>query len=171
MGGVIAIDYAWRGEQRLAGLALLVPALGLNREQWKHPGGELAALLTNGSIALGTEAKIGPSTQSAGFLKARLADKLALREVKLSYLTTIAQMQTDWRDAAAEIKVPLFVCVAGNDRVIDNARVHRFFERAATPTQDKTWCKLDGAYHTICWDPATSEFVGELARWIRNRST
>ncbi|HEY7308088.1 MAG TPA: alpha/beta fold hydrolase [Gemmataceae bacterium] len=169
MGGVIAIDYAWRGEQRLAGLALIVPALGLNKAQWEKPGGDLKTLLTKGGIALATAAKIGPSTQSTGFLKARLADKLALREVKLSYLTTIAEMQTDWRDAAAGIKAPLFVCIAGNDRVIDNARVRRFFDRAATPKEDKIWCKLDGAYHTVCWDPATPEFVGELTKWILKR--
>jgi acylglycerol lipase len=170
MGGVIAADYAWRGEQRLAGLALIVPALGLNKAQWEKPGGDLASLLTNGRIALGTEAKIGPSTQSAGFRKARLADKLALREVKLSYLTTIAEMQADWPRAADAIKVPLFVCVAENDRVIDNALARRFFDRAATPKEGKTWCKLDGAYHTVCWDPATPAFVDELVRWILKHS-
>ena len=59
----------------------------------------------------------------------RLADKLALQEVKLSYLTTIGGMQTEWRHAAAGIKVPLFVCVGDKDQVIDNALARRFFER------------------------------------------
>lgn len=170
MGGVLATDYAWRGEQRLAGLALLVPAFGLNLSQMQRPGGDLASLLTKGNVLLGTEKKMRPSTQSEGFLKARLADKLALREVKLSYLTTIGEMQGDWSRAAAEIKLPLFVCVAGADRVIDNARARRFFDRAATPAEDKTWRKLDGAYHTVCWDPATPELVSELARWILQRA-
>jgi alpha-beta hydrolase superfamily lysophospholipase len=166
MGGVLAADYAWRGEKRLAGLALIVPAFGLNGAQWAKPGGDIANLLAQGSMALGTEAKIRPSTQSEGFLKARLADKLALAEVKLSYLTTIAEMQTDWPRAAAAIKVPLLVCVGGKDQVIDNALARRIFDRAATPKEDKTWRKVDGACHTVCWDPATPELMGELVQWM-----
>ena len=169
MGGVIAIDYAWRGEQRLAGLALMVPALGLNKTQWEKPGGDLKNLLTRRRIALATEAKMKPSTQSMGFLKARLADKLALQEVELSYLLTIHEMQREWSRAAASIKVPLFLCVAEKDQVIDNAVVRRFFDRAATPKEHKTWRKLDGAYHTVCWDPATPALMAELTQWILKR--
>jgi len=25
---------------------------------------------------------------------------------------------------------------------------------------------VEGAYHTVCWDPATPELVAELAQWI-----
>lgn len=170
MGGVLATDYAWRGEQRLAGLALIVPAFGLNKSQWEKPGGDLQDLLGKGTLALGTEAKLKSSTQSPGFLKARLADKLALHEVKLSYLTTIGAMQSEWPRAAAEIMIPLFVCVADKDQVIDNELVRRFFDRAATPKDEKTWLSLDGAYHTVCWDPATPAFVAELTQWILKRS-
>ncbi|MGH7174721.1 MAG: alpha/beta hydrolase [Gemmataceae bacterium] len=166
MGGVIAIDYAWRGEQRLAGLALMVPALGLNKAQWEKPGGDLKNLLTRGRIALGTEAKMKPSTQSTGFLKARLVDKLALHEVELSYLLKIHEMQREWSRAAAAIKVPLFIRVAEKDQVIDNVLVRRFFDRAATPKENKNWRKLDGAYHTVCWDPATPAMMAELTEWI-----
>jgi alpha-beta hydrolase superfamily lysophospholipase len=169
MGGVIATDYAWLGEKRLAGLVLMVPAFGLSASQWRKPGGDLANLVMSGHIALATEAKMRPSTQSDGFLKARLADKLALSEVKLSYLTTIAEMQKEWRHAADEIKVPLFVCVAGKDHVIDNALVLRFFDRTATSKENKTWQKADGAYHTVCWDPATPELIAELVQWILER--
>jgi alpha-beta hydrolase superfamily lysophospholipase len=171
MGGVIAADYAWRGEKRLAGLALMVPAFGLNPSQWHKPSGDIKNLLTNGRIALGTEAKMRPSTRSEGFLKARLADKLALSEVKLSYLTAIAEMQTEWPRAADGIKVPLFVCVGGKDQVIDNALARRFFDRAATPKENKTWRKVDGAYHTVCWDPATPELIAELVQWILEHSS
>jgi alpha-beta hydrolase superfamily lysophospholipase len=166
MGGVIATDYAWRGEQRLAGLALLVPAFGLNKAQWEKPVGDLKNLLTRGGILLGSESKLKPSTQSLGFLQARIEDKLALREVELSYLLTIHEMQREWFRAAAAIKVPLFIGVADKDQVIDNAVVRRFFDRAATPKDEKTWRKLDGAYHTVCWDPSTPALMADLTEWI-----
>ncbi len=170
MGGVIASDYAWRGEKRLAALALIVPAFGLHKAQWEKPGDDLKNLLTKGRIPLGIEAKLSPSTQSKGFLKARLADKLALREVRLSYLTTIGEMQAEWPRAADAIKLPLFVCVGGKDRIVDNALARRFFERAATPKDEKTWRQVEGAYHTVCWDPATPELVAELTQWILKHS-
>ena len=170
MGGVIATDYAWRGEQALAGLVLIVPAFELNRAQWQNPFGDVGSLVKKGVIVLGSESKMRPSTQSAGFLKARLADRLALQEVKLSYLTTIKEMQMERWKAAAEIKVPLFICVAENDQVIDNKTVRHFFDHAATPKEEKTWLKLDGAYHTVCWDPATPFFIDELTQWILKRA-
>lgn len=170
MGGAIATDYAWRGEQRLAGLALLVPAFGLNKAHFAAPHGDVANLLTKGKIALATEEKMRPSTRSEGFLRARLSDRLALAEVKLSYLTTIAEMQAERSRAAAEIKVPLFVCVAGKDRIIDNHLVRRFYDRAATPEEDKTWRAADAAHHTVCWDPITPDLIAELSQWVANRS-
>jgi alpha-beta hydrolase superfamily lysophospholipase len=170
MGGVIAADYAWRGEKRLAGLALMVPAFGLHQSQWDRPGKDIKQLLKKGTVALGTEAKLSSGTRSEDFLKARMADELALSEVKLTYLTTINALQADMLHAAGAIKVPLFVCVAGKDRVVDNNAVKRFFDRAGTPKEDKTWRKIEGAYHTICWDPTTPEVVTDLAQWVLKRS-
>jgi len=60
-----------------------------------------------------------------GFVTARQADKLALREVKVSYLTTIASMQIEWPRAAADLKLPLFIGVAGKDRIVDSRAARR----------------------------------------------
>ncbi len=79
-------------------------------------------------------------------------------------------MQNEWRHAAAGIKVPLFVCVGDKDQVIDNALARRFFERTATLKDDKSWRMMDGAYHTVCWDPATPDLVAELVQWVLKRS-
>ena len=64
MGGVFAADYAWRGEQRLAGLALLVPAFGLNRAQWEKPRGDLKP--TSSPKALSPSARKPRSAQAHG---------------------------------------------------------------------------------------------------------
>jgi alpha-beta hydrolase superfamily lysophospholipase len=171
MGGVLATDYAWRGEKPLAGLALMVPAFELNKAQWMNAGGSLKGFLRNGGrVAIATREKIGPSTQSDGFLKARLADRLALDSVRPSYLLMISSLEKDWPRAADNIKVPLFVCVAGKDKVIDNGTAREFFDRAATPEKDKTWLKLDRACHTVCWDPATPQMVDELVKWVLKRA-
>jgi alpha-beta hydrolase superfamily lysophospholipase len=170
MGGLIAADYAWRGEQRLAGLALFVPAFGLNKELWQKGGVDLAGILRRGGVNLANESKIAPSTRSEGFLKARLTDSLSLREVTSGYLLTILALQREWPRVAEEIKMPLFVCVAGEDKIIDNDAARQVFEHAASPTAEKTWLKVDGAYHTLCWDPTTPQTIAELVKWVLKRS-
>jgi alpha-beta hydrolase superfamily lysophospholipase len=169
MGGALATDYAWRGERRLAGLALLVPAFGVNPGQWGEVGRDLLPVL-GGRFPLATEARLAPSTRSPGFLKARLADPLALADVPVAYLTTIGSLERELPRAAGEIKLPLFVCVAGDDRVTDLGATRRFFDRAATPRADKVWLELKGTRHTVCWDPATSGMVDELAAWVLRRA-
>lgn len=165
MGGLLAADYAWRGERRLAGLALLVPAFGVHPSQIR-----LAALGNLFQERVSLDEKLEASTRDRGFIKARRADKLAVHEVKPSYLLTIAGLQREWPRPAAEIKVPLFVGVAGKDQIINNAVAKQVYELAGTPKEEKTWRKWDEAYHTVCWDPMTPQVVEELARWVLKRS-
>jgi alpha-beta hydrolase superfamily lysophospholipase len=169
MGGVLAADYAWRGERRLAGLALLVPAFAVNQEQLGRAANGALSLL-GGRVRLGTQGKLASSTRSAGFLKARLADRRALASISASYLLTIGSLQTELRRAPPEVRLPLFVCVAGGDKVIDNAAAKQFFDRARTAAADKTWLRVKGACHTVCWDPETPRLVEELVRWVLQRA-
>jgi alpha-beta hydrolase superfamily lysophospholipase len=162
MGALIAADYAWRGEQRVAGLGLLVPAFALHASQVKLDG-VFAALA--GRVPLATPEQLHASTREPRFIRARLADKVALAEVKTSYLTTLAAMQQEWPRAASELKLPLFIGVAGKDCVISTKTAHEVYDRAGTAKQDKTWRQWDEAYHTLFWDPLTPQVVEELATW------
>jgi len=166
MGGLLAADYAWRGERRLAGLGLLVPAFGVNGGLLQKHVAELGGVLTRGQAPVGSADQLQAATRDPGFLRARLADPLALNEVKLSYLLTLARLEQDWPKAAAEIRVPLFVAVAGKDRIVDNKATKKVFDRAATPPSGKTWLVLPDACHTVCWDPDTPKLVEELARFV-----
>jgi alpha-beta hydrolase superfamily lysophospholipase len=162
MGGLIAADYAWRGERRLAGLALLVPAFAVHKSQIKL---ESLVKALSGKVLLADEAKLAPSTREPGFVAARKADKLALREVKLSYLTALSAMQRDWPRAAAEVKCPLYIALAGKDRIIDAHVTREVFEQAGTPKAQKTLRQWDDAFHTLCWDPQTPQVMDDVARW------
>jgi len=169
MGGLLAADYAWRGERRLAGLVLLVPGFGANGALLEKSASELGQVLTRGRVPVGNPEQMEACTRNLAFARARLADPLALAEVKLSYLTTIVRMEQDWPKAAAALRLPLFVAVAGKDRIVDNKATKRVFEHAATPPPAKTWRQLDDAYHTVCWDPDTPALVEELARFVLER--
>ena len=65
---------------------------------------------------------------------------------------------------------PLFVAVAGKDQIVDSRGAEKVFERVGTPPRDRTWRKLDNAWHTVLWDPDTPALVEELVRWVLKRS-
>jgi alpha-beta hydrolase superfamily lysophospholipase len=162
MGGLLAADYAWRGEQRVAGLALLAPAFLI-----KPSLPDLVDLLTPGFISLDSEIRLKQGTAVKGFIKARRADPLALRKVSInSYLLALGVLQAEVALGAGEIKLPLFVCVGGKDQIVDSAATKRIYERVATLRQQKTWRQWDDACHTLCWDPVTPQLIEELAQWV-----
>lgn len=168
MGGLLAADYAWRGEKRLAGLVLLVPAFGVKLGEVNATSG-VSSLLGRGTVAIGTRETLEPCTADRDFLEARLADKLALNNVRLSFLTQLLALQGEMLSAAREIKVPLYVGVAGKDRIVSNAVIERFYNVAGTPKDAKTWHRWDKAHHTIAWDPATREAFEDVAQWVLKR--
>lgn len=164
MGGLLAAEYAARGERRLDGLILLVPAFAVHPSQIKLDG--LGKILWEGAVELASEAKLGPSTREPDFIKARLKDDKALRQVKNSYLFTLSRLQGQWPKSAEKINVPLFVGVAGKDRIIDGSASKGVFDRAATANHRKTWRQWDEACHTLCWDPLTETIMDEVAKWV-----
>jgi alpha-beta hydrolase superfamily lysophospholipase len=83
----------------------------------------------------------------------------------------IGRMQRDWPAAAAEMTVPLYVVVAGKDRVVDNKATKKAFDRAATPTPEKVWRYYQDASHTVCWDPDTPAIIADLSRWVLQRAS
>jgi alpha-beta hydrolase superfamily lysophospholipase len=168
MGGLLAADYAWRGERRLAGLALLVPAFGVHPTRLA-PSTDALELLRTGWVPLDSPDNLAASSRDRGFIKARRDDPLALHAVRPAYLTTVAKLQVEWQRAGAEVRVPLFVGVAGRDRIIDNQAVDRVFRTMGTPRAEKTWREWGEACHTVCWDPATPQVISELAGWTLER--
>jgi alpha-beta hydrolase superfamily lysophospholipase len=128
MGGLLAADYAWRGERRVAGLALLAPAFFI-----KPPPLDLGDLLIPGFISLDSEIRLRASTaEKSGFINARRTDPLVLRKVSIeSYLSVLGILQAELALRPAEIKLPLFVCVGGKDQIVDSVATKRIYEPAA----------------------------------------
>jgi alpha-beta hydrolase superfamily lysophospholipase len=143
-------------------LALLAPAFVVHPSQIpKFPD---PRELLNG-VPLNTDDRLKASTREEGFIKARKEDRLALPKVKTSYLMAILGLQREWPRAAADLKLPLFIGVAGKDRVVEPKVVKKVYDLAGTPKKDKTWREWDEAYHTLCWDPLTPKVVEEMAKW------
>ena len=188
MGALIAADYARRGQKRLTGLILLTPAFQVHPSRLCVPpeikelsmtghisigkAGPFGAV-TTASLGIGIDARVsidtaehlGAGTRVPGFIRAKQRDPLALHEVNMTYLLRLAQTGAEWPEAASELKLPLIMCMAGEDRIIDAETAKRVFDRAGTSKGQKTWKKWDNACHTLCWDPVTPELIDYLAEW------
>jgi alpha-beta hydrolase superfamily lysophospholipase len=164
MGGLIAADYAVRGERRLAGLILLAPAFKVHDSQIQLSGFDE---FLKGKVSLTADKKLKPSTRDPGFIEARRKDKLALADVESGYLTALGLRQLEWPLAAAQLKLPLFIGVAGQEEIINPKVAKAVFDLAATPPEVKAWRQWDKARHTLCWDPLTPQIVEEVTKWVR----
>lgn len=174
MGGLIAADYARQYPKKLAGLILLAPAFRVHASRLKPPmkltnSLQLADALLDGLIRIDAPEHLKACTREPGFSEAYRADPLATHAVKPQYLLRVSLMGLDWPAAAKELRLPLFVGVAGKDQIIDNAGAKAVFDGAATPGEHKTYRRWDAAYHTLCWDPLTPDVVKELSAWARER--
>jgi alpha-beta hydrolase superfamily lysophospholipase len=69
------------------------------------------------------------------------------------------------QQGALELKLPLFIGVAGKDRIVDSRAARAVYDSAGTPSETRTWRQWDDACHTLCWDPLTPEIIGEVASW------
>jgi alpha-beta hydrolase superfamily lysophospholipase len=163
MGGLLAADYALRGERRLAGLILLAPAFKVHDSQVKLAGLDE---FFKGKVALNTAAKLKPSTREPGFITARKKDKLALAEVESSYLTSLGVRQLEWPLAAAQLKLPLFIGVAGKEEIINPKVARTVFDTAGTPKEAKHWKQWDEARHTVCWDALTPQVIEDVIQFV-----
>jgi alpha-beta hydrolase superfamily lysophospholipase len=161
MGALIAADYVWQGEKPIAALVLLAPAFGVDRTQLGNL--RFRDLLV---IPVASPERIGSTARDPQFIKARLADEIALHEVSPGYVLTIRALQREWPAAARDLHLPVYVAVAGEDHVVDNAASKAFYDELGTAKDDKLWHKWDGAYHTMSWDPVTPALMQEVAAWV-----
>ena len=69
-------------------------------------------------------------------------------------------------DRAGQSRVPVFVQVPGDDRVVDGAAARRLAEAFAGDVQVTEY---EDAYHDLYRDPAADRATGDLETWIERR--
>jgi alpha-beta hydrolase superfamily lysophospholipase len=75
-------------------------------------------------------------------------------------------VRLDWaaRRAARHVAVPSLLLLAGQDRIIDNARTRRFVERFAAPCRV---IEYPGAHHTLEFEPDPEVHLADLLVWLK----
>jgi alpha-beta hydrolase superfamily lysophospholipase len=95
-------------------------------------------------------------------------DPLFLRQATARFF--FESVRLDWyiQRAGRHVRVPLLLILAGEDRIIDNARTRRFIEQL--PTEDKLIREYEGAHHTLEFEPNPDHYLGDLLKWLRLKS-
>jgi len=166
-GGKLAAAVAARSPGCIDRLALLYPGLYSQIEPagWKR--WLLAAAARAGLGHCRVQIPLSEPSQFT-FDVARQAfiarDPLALRTVTVRFLQAHLALDEHIAQAAERIRVPTLVMLAGRDRIVDNARVTRFYDKITT--SDKRLIEYPSAAHTLEFEPHPQPFLKDLAEWI-----
>ncbi len=93
-------------------------------------------------------------------------DELSLREATARLL--VESVRLDAYVRLTSVKCPVLLLLAENDRIIDNARTHRFVEKFDFP--DKKIIEYAGAHHTLEFEPNPEAFLADLRSWLDDRA-
>ncbi|NLT05256.1 MAG: alpha/beta hydrolase [Solirubrobacterales bacterium] len=168
MGGMVALAYALRHQDELAGLVLSAPLAALS-----VPAPARLAARALGAVAPrlpltkidGTTVSRDPAVVAAydadplnhrGALPARTVAEM---------LATVAALP----DRLPELRLPLLTVYGTGDRLVDPAASLLVDERAGSA--DKTLIAYDGLYHEVLNEPERERVVGAIADWIDARAT
>lgn len=94
------------------------------------------------------------------------SDPLSLRLASVSLLKAGVQLDREAADAAERITCPVLLMLAGEDRIVDNARLIRWFDRLAAGSRQRI--DYPGAQHTLEFEPVRDRFIGDLIGWLNS---
>jgi len=91
-------------------------------------------------------------------------DPLFLRQATARFF--FESVRLDWyiKRAGRHVRVPLLLMLAGEDRIIQNARTRGFIEQF--PSVDKRILEYAGAHHTLEFEPNPDRYLGDLVDWL-----
>ena len=168
MGGAIAIAYAVRHQETLAGLALSGPLAALEAASPITRGA--ARLLSAVAPGLGIY-DVDSSAVSRDPAVVRAYDDDPLVHHGKLPARTVAELSAAverFPDEARSLRLPLLVMHGGEDMLTPPDGSRMVHERAAS--EDKTLRVYDGLYHEILNEPEQDRVLDDLVAWLDART-
>ena len=165
LGGLVSIMTAMRAPDRIAGVALSSPYLGL---AMAVPALKLLAgrALSRFLPAISLEAGVKGSdcTHDAAIAGSYDHDPMNFRKANVRWFTETVRAQERAYEEAPKLNVPLFCLQAGDDKVALPSATERFMERVASV--DRQYLRLPGLYHEILNEPDRATWIDKFATAI-----
>ena len=163
MGGTIVLDYVLRESDRLQGLILMAPALGLGVSAWKLGLGKILSWIWP-RFALDTGIDLSAGSRDREMVAAFGRDPLRHSQGTARLATELLNTINWINDRATKLKVPLLILHGGTDRVTlpENSRL--FWERLTLA--DKERREYPDSYHELHNDLNYQEVLTDIEDWL-----
>jgi len=169
MGGLIALRYAARKGEHLAGVVVSAPliAVAVSVPAYKTMIARVGARI---SPRLRLDNEINPShlSRDPEVGRAYAADPLVNRKVSTKWFAEAMRAMQEVTEWAPQIKTPLLVMHGTEDRLASVGATERLFERAGSA--DKELIIYPGYYHELFNEPEKQEVYERVTDWLEQRS-
>ena len=162
LGGLVSIHAALRAPDRVGGLALSSPYLGLAIEVPALKllaGRALSRFLP--TVSLAADLKGTDCTHSVEIGEAYDRDPMNFKKANVRWFTETIRAQERALEDAPKLNVPLFCLQAGDDRVALPGATERFMERVQSV--DRQYLRLPNLYHEILNEPDRATWIDKFA--------
>jgi acylglycerol lipase len=165
-GGKIAAIVAGRHPELVDAFALICPGLhprvGVSRkERLQIAWAFLTDRRKTFPIPLSDPSLFTASPEGQAFIA---ADPLSLRAGTAGLLAASFIIDRFVSRSPARIRQPALLMLAGQDRIVDNARTLDYFRRLASP--DRQVIEYPEGHHTLEFDPDPSRYALDLVAWL-----
>jgi alpha-beta hydrolase superfamily lysophospholipase len=170
MGGLVAIRHALEHPGVVEGYVVTSPGLGA------HPSFEpgafkkaLARLLSRVAPKAAIPSNLDASglSHDPAVVEAYLADPLVGRKVTARWYAGITAAIADTLGRAPDLKVPMLLMQAGDDRIVDGQAVRRW--AALAPPEVLEYVEWEGFYHELYNEPDAPRVFRKAAAWLETR--
>jgi alpha-beta hydrolase superfamily lysophospholipase len=163
-GAKTALTYALRAQAELAGLVLVCPAIKTIVEPTP---GEKAQILLGRIVAPQRQIRLPLTpemfTTNPPYLRFVREDALGLQTASARYFWETA-LWDRWLPRQSGLAIPLLLLQAGNDPIVDEPAVRRWFERV--DSRDKRYLRYPGFGHTLDFEPDRQRYWDDLVAWL-----
>ncbi|HEY2733710.1 MAG TPA: alpha/beta hydrolase [Polyangiales bacterium] len=162
LGGLISIHTAFRVPDKIAGLALASPYLGLAMTvpAIKLIAGRALSRFVP-AVSLDAGLKGSDCTHTAEISEAYDRDPMNFKKANVRWFTETIAAQERALGGAKNLRVPLFCLQAGDDRVALPSATERFMESVSSV--DRQYLRLPGLYHEILNEPDRATWIDKFA--------
>ena len=169
-GGKLAVTYAALKYGTIDGLILVSPAISTKVDLpiWKKVDVLLSNFLRPRKL-FNVPIRDEMFTKNPKYLDYIKNDELKLTQVTARFFFETAKMDMRFNRIAGKIHIPLLLLLAGNDQVVNNSNVKKWFEREGS--KDKTLKLYQGSCHSIEFEDEAEELVEDVSRWIDGRKS
>jgi alpha-beta hydrolase superfamily lysophospholipase len=166
MGGAVALDHVLRqrSQPQADRLVLLAPWLELKMKvsMPKRAAAEVFARLTPTlSIANGVRAE--DLSRNPLVVEKFFEDPLVHHVATAGWFAGILRAQANMRAAAAQLRVPTLLLVAGQDRIVSTEAAIAFAQQAGDIVQVR---RYEALYHEMFLEPEQEQVIGDIVHWL-----